>query len=60
MVAKDWKELSDKINGAFPSEVLWTWSNVETISSKCEKNIKKKMKLVISQLLASISSHTFR
>jgi hypothetical protein len=50
MLAKDWKELADKINGAFPSEVLWTWSNVETISSKCEKNTLKNMKLVISQV----------
>jgi hypothetical protein len=45
MVAKDWKELSDKINGAFSSEALWTWNNVETISSKCEKNIMKNTKL---------------
>ncbi len=50
MVAKDWKELVDKINGAFMSELLWTWSKVETISSKCEKNIMKNMKLVISQV----------
>jgi hypothetical protein len=50
MVGKDWKELANKINGAFLSELLWTWSKVETISSKCEKNIMKNMKLVISQV----------